>query len=99
MEPNTKLCAYEGKDLGKFYNVMIIGGQSYLLDFNKTRQLFCSYRDESLYAKSEKVHLEAVQRVLRYVKSTVGYGIMYKKGRNYILVGCSDADYAGDYLL
>ena len=99
MEPNAKLCVYEGKDLEKFYNVMMMGGQPYLLDFNKARQFFCSSRDESLYAKSGKAHLEAVQRVLKCVKSTVGYGIMYKKGRNYILVGCSDADYAGDYLL
>ena len=26
MEPNTKLCVYKGKGLGKFYNVMIICG-------------------------------------------------------------------------
>lgn len=45
----------------------------------------------------KKPHLEAVRRILRYVKSTLGYGVMYKKGRECKLVGYCDADYAGDY--
>ena len=45
----------------------------------------------------KKSHLEAVRRILRYVKSTLGYGIMFKKGGDCRLVGYCDADYAGDH--
>ncbi|KAH9723693.1 hypothetical protein KPL70_007207 [Citrus sinensis] len=45
----------------------------------------------------KKSHLEAVRRVLRYVKSTIDYGLLYKKGGNCKLVGYCDADYAGDH--
>ncbi|XP_039045446.1 secreted RxLR effector protein 161-like [Hibiscus syriacus] len=51
---------------------------------------------ELLHAKSKEISLEAVLRILRYVKSTIGQGIQYKKGEDYKLVGYYDADYACD---
>ncbi|KAK2977442.1 hypothetical protein RJ640_028603 [Escallonia rubra] len=36
-------------------------------------------------------------RQLRYVRCTIDYGIFYKKGGDYKLVGYCDADYAGDH--
>ncbi|KAE8705491.1 PLAC8 family protein [Hibiscus syriacus] len=45
----------------------------------------------------KKPHLEAVRRILRYVKSKIDYGLLYKKGENCKLVGYYDADYAGDH--
>ncbi|KAH0782257.1 hypothetical protein KY290_001855 [Solanum tuberosum] len=42
----------------------------------------------------KKPHLEAAQRILRYVKCTLGYGILYKKGRDCKLAGYCDVDYA-----
>ena len=44
----------------------------------------------------KKPHLEAVRRILRYVKSTIDYGLLYKKGEDGKLVGYCDADFAGD---
>ena len=44
-----------------------------------------------------KPHLEAVRRILRYVKGTNDYGLLYKKGETCKLVGYCDADYAGDH--
>ncbi|XP_017972474.1 PREDICTED: uncharacterized mitochondrial protein AtMg00810-like [Theobroma cacao] len=41
--------------------------------------------------------MEAVRRMLRYVKGTIDYGILYKKDKECKLVGYCDADYAGDY--
>ena len=46
----------------------------------------------------KKPHLEAVRRILRYVKSTIDYGLLYKKGEDCKLVGYCDADYAGDHV-
>ena len=40
--------------------------------------------------------MEAVRRILRYVKSTIDYDLLYKKGEDCKLVGYYDADYAGD---
>ena len=45
----------------------------------------------------KKPHLEAVQRFLRYVKSTLGYGLLYKKCGDYKLIVFCDAYYAGDH--
>ncbi|XP_037497308.1 secreted RxLR effector protein 161-like [Jatropha curcas] len=47
--------------------------------------------------KPKKPHLEAVRRILRYVKSTIDYGIFYKRGEIIKLEGYCDADYAGDH--
>ncbi|KAK6276560.1 hypothetical protein POUND7_006269 [Theobroma cacao] len=41
--------------------------------------------------------MEAVRRMLRYVKGKIDYGILYKKDKECKLVGYCDADYTGDY--
>ena len=46
---------------------------------------------------SKKPHLEAIRQILRYVKSTLNHGIMYKRGGKCKLVGYCDANYAGDH--
>ena len=45
----------------------------------------------------KKSHLEAVQRILRYVKGTIDYSLLYKKCEDCKLVGYYDTDYAGDH--
>ncbi|XP_039117464.1 secreted RxLR effector protein 161-like [Dioscorea cayenensis subsp. rotundata] len=40
-------------------------------------------------------HLGAVKRILSYVKGTIGFGIHYKKGENFKLLGYSDNDWGG----
>ncbi|XP_049410704.1 secreted RxLR effector protein 161-like [Solanum stenotomum] len=45
----------------------------------------------------KKHHMEVVQRILRYVKSTIDYGLLYKKGEECKLVGYCDSDYARDH--
>ncbi|KAL7125651.1 hypothetical protein ABFS83_14G131000 [Erythranthe nasuta] len=45
----------------------------------------------------KKPHLEVVPRIMRYVKTTLGHGILYKKGGDCKLFGYCDADYAGDH--
>jgi hypothetical protein len=48
--------------------------------------------------KPTEMHFCAVKRILRYLKGTMSYGIMYKKNAKgqLNLVGWSDSDYAGD---
>ncbi|XP_068323107.1 secreted RxLR effector protein 161-like [Pyrus communis] len=42
-------------------------------------------------------HLKAVRRILRYVQSTIDYGLLYNKGEDHKLVGYYDIDFAGDH--
>lgn len=42
------------------------------------------------------LHYTAVKRVLRYIKGTLDYGLVYNEGSgNYLLSGYSDSDHAG----
>src|SRR3954463_9010233 len=41
-------------------------------------------------------HLTAVKRILRYLKGTTNIGLVYRRSKEYNLVGYCDADYAGD---
>lgn len=51
----------------------------------------------SLYVKSpDKIHWNAVKRILKYLKGTVNYGLVFKASTNLNLLAFSDADYAGD---
>ncbi|XP_049391504.1 secreted RxLR effector protein 161-like [Solanum stenotomum] len=45
----------------------------------------------------KKSHLDGVRRILRYVKSTIDYGLFYKKGEECKLIGYCDSDYGRDH--
>ena len=42
-----------------------------------------------------KTHLDAVRRILRYVKSTLHYGLFYEARKEIQIFGYTDADWAG----
>lgn len=44
------------------------------------------------------VHVNAVKRILRYIRATTNHGIIFKNNHNLNLHCYSDADYAGDIL-
>ncbi|XP_077246123.1 secreted RxLR effector protein 161-like [Tasmannia lanceolata] len=43
-----------------------------------------------------KPHLEAAKRILKYVNSTLDFGLLYRRGVDFVLNGFTDADYGGD---
>jgi outer membrane protein OmpA-like peptidoglycan-associated protein len=47
-----------------------------------------------MHSPSEE-HMKVVTRVLRYLKSSPGKGILFKKGENLKIEGYTDADWAG----
>ncbi|KAK3008223.1 hypothetical protein RJ639_015041 [Escallonia herrerae] len=56
----------------------------------------CKLR-KALYGLKQAPRTWYVRGILRYVKGTLDYGIIYKKGGDCKLVGFCDADYAGDH--
>jgi len=42
-----------------------------------------------------EMHLQAVNRILQYLKGSPGKGILFKRGGNMVLEAYTDADYAG----
>jgi hypothetical protein len=43
-------------------------------------------------AQPQQAHLELVRHILRYVKKTSNYGILYRKNGNKLAAGYTDAD-------
>ena len=76
MEPNAKMCAHEGKDLedATMYR-QLVGSLIYLTltrpDISYAVSVMSRYMQNP-----KKPHLEAVRRILRYVKSTIDYGLL-----------------------
>ena len=97
MEPNAKMCVHEGKDLedATMYR-QLVGSLIYLTLTQPDISYAVGVMSHSMQ-NSKKPHLEAVRRILRYVKSTIDYGLLYKKGEECKLVGYCDVDYAGDH--
>ena len=46
-------------------------------------------------AEPKMSHLTQVKRILKYINSTSGYGIMYSHSENSMLIGYYDAEWAG----
>lgn len=97
MEPNTKMCAYEGKELEDAMMYRKLVGTLVYLTLTRPDISYAIGVMSRFMQNPKKPHLEAVQRILRYIKGTLGYGVMYKKGDECKLVGYCNADYAGDH--
>ncbi len=47
-------------------------------------------------ANPNKQHWTAVKRIMRYLKGTLHFGLLYSKGSSRECIGYSDVDWAGD---
>ncbi|GKA12666.1 hypothetical protein Tco_0692212 [Tanacetum coccineum] len=55
--------------------------------------------DSSKYRENHKTtHLEAVKRIIRYVRGTTHLGLWYPKGTGVETIVYADSDHAGDYV-
>lgn len=48
------------------------------------------------HSNPKKSHLTVVKRIFRYLRGTTNLGLLYKKSKDYKLIGFCDADYARD---
>ena len=84
-----------GKRVDSTLYKQIVGSLMYLTstrpDIMHTVNLISRYMENPT-----EVHLLAAKRIFRYLKGTVDFGILYKRGEKSSLIGFSDSDYAGD---
>ena len=97
MEVHLKL---QRENQGKLVNSTnyrsLIGSLRYLLNTRPDLTFCVSYLSRFMDKPSSE-HLAAAKRILRYLKGTVNFGVLYKKGdRNMKITGFSDSDFAGD---
>lgn len=97
MEPNIQLCKDEnGKAVDPTQFKSLVGGLRYLV--HTRPDIAYSVGIVSRYMElPTMLHQNVVKRILRYVKGTIDYGLVYSKGSgNYLLSGYSDSDLAGN---
>ena len=85
----------EGERIDSTLYKQIIGSLMYLSatrpDIMYVTSLLSRFMEEPTM-----LHFQAAKRVLRYLKGTSNFGILYKREKGNNLVGYSDSDYAGD---
>lgn len=75
----------------------LMGGSLMYLTATHPDIMFSVSLSSRYMGKPTKLHLQAAKRIMRYLKGTTDYGIMYKKGaKDGELLVFTDSDYAGD---
>lgn len=96
MDPKEQLTKdSEGKPVEVTQYKSIVGGLRYLVhtrpDISYAVGIVSRYME-----RPTELHQNAVKRILRYIKGTLSFGLIYSsKGGNNILTGFSDSDLAG----
>lgn len=94
MEPNVKLGLEGGKEVNKEQYQRLVGKLIYLAHTRPGIAFAVSVVSQFMHSPKER-HLEAVHRILRYLKNTPGRGLFFKKGDNIMVEVYTDADWAG----
>ena len=96
MSPNVKLTVdLLGKSVDPSLYRSKIGSLLYLmvsrLDISYNVEVCARYQ-----ANPKESHITAVNRIIKYVKSTSSFGVWYDKDTNDVLAGYSDTDWVGN---
>jgi hypothetical protein len=96
IEMNHKLGIYPNQsqtDKGRYQR--LVGRLIYLSHTRPDIAYAVSVVSQFMHSPS-KEHMEAVGRILRYLKTTPGKGLLFAKESELVVVGYTDADWAGD---
>ncbi|KAM0065667.1 putative RNA-directed DNA polymerase [Helianthus debilis subsp. tardiflorus] len=96
MDCNLQLSAEEGKDLEDATMYRKIVGSLIYLTITRPDISYAVGVLSRFMQRPKKPHLDAARRVLRYVKHTPSYGVLFKRESKVKLSGFCDADYAKD---
>ena len=95
MDPNVKLVPGQGESLrdpGRYRR--LVGKLNYLTITRPDISFPVSVVSQFLQSPCDS-HWDAVIRILRYIKSTPGQGVLYENRGHTQVIGYTDADWAG----
>ena len=98
IDPNTKLTKItdDEQSIDQQLYQSAIGSLLYLSGGTRPDITFSVSNLAKFSAKPSKHHWIAIKRVMRYLKGTIDFGILYTKQKSQNFVAYSDADWAGD---
>ena len=98
VNPDIKLVAYENSDdvCNQHMYQAVVGSLLYLSTKTRPDIAYAVSSVARYCANPTKDHWTAMKRILRYLKGTCNYGLLYRKDAPAELIGYSDADWAGD---
>ncbi|XP_015163798.1 uncharacterized mitochondrial protein AtMg00810-like [Solanum tuberosum] len=91
------MCSHEGKDLEDATKYRQLVGSLIYLTLTRPDISYAIGVMSCYMQNPKKSHLDGVHRILRYVKSTIDYGMLFKKGEECKLIGYCDSDYGRDH--
>ncbi|XP_074377137.1 secreted RxLR effector protein 161-like [Apium graveolens] len=96
MDPKESMSKDEnGKPVNSTLFKSIVGGLRYLVN-TRPDIAFSVGMVSRFMEKPTTMHMNAAKRILRYIKGTIDFGLVYtKEGGNNILTGYSDSDMGG----
>ncbi|XP_048502957.1 uncharacterized mitochondrial protein AtMg00810-like [Beta vulgaris subsp. vulgaris] len=96
LEVDARLCLVEGKYLEDVtMYIQLVGCLIYIM-LTKPDIAYAVSVITPFMQKPIKRHLEVVRRILRYVKGTIEYRILYRNDKEIEIIGYCNDDYASD---
>ena len=96
MDPNFRLQDDKGKDLEDVTMYRQLVGSLIYLTLTRPDISYVVGVVSRYMSNPKKPHLDAVRRILRYVKGIINFGILYQKTNDCQVMGYCDVDYVGD---
>lgn len=96
MDPKVQMTRDEtGESVDATVYRSLVGGLRYLVH-TRPDIAYCVGIVSRYMERPTKLHMDAVKRIMRYVKGTIHFGLVYSEdSRNNVLNGFSDSDLAG----
>lgn len=95
-DPNQKMSKFADEPDAEFPYRQAIGSLMYLATCTRPDICHAIGVASRFMEHPKEVHVNAVKRILKYVKGTPDYGILYESENSIQLNGFSDSDYAGN---
>ena len=96
LEPYLKLKKEEGKLLKDARTFRQLVGSLIYLTITRPEIAYSVGAISQFMQDPKTPHLDAAKRILRYIKGSADYGLLYEKSNDFLLRGFTDADWVGD---
>ena len=96
MSTTCALSKYDGTDFSDPQLYRSTVGALHYLGFTRPNIAFAVHRVSKIMHQQEDIHWQAVKRILRYLKFTVGSTLHFHSNSDHSLQGFSDAEWAAD---